>query len=122
MTLIWLPMLLIPQLMLTLGVSWTLSALGVYLRDLGQVIGFLLTIGFFLTPICYPTESLPAWALPALKLNPMFTLVESYRDVLVRGTSPAWLALAALWVVASVAFLAGHAWFWRLRKSFADVV
>jgi lipopolysaccharide transport system permease protein len=49
-----LPVLLIPQVMLTAGVCWTLSALGVYLRDLGQVIGFLLTICFFLTPICYP--------------------------------------------------------------------
>lgn len=122
LTLIWLPMLLIPQLMLTLGVSWTLSALGVYLRDLGQVIGFLLTIGFFLTPICYPTESLPAWALPALKLNPMFTLVESYRAVLVQGVAPRWLPLTLLWAVSLAVFLTGHAWFWRLRKTFADVI
>ncbi len=121
-TVLWLPALVVPQVMLTAGIAWILAALGVYLRDLGQVIGFLLTICFFLTPICYPAESLPGWATPILKLNPMFTLVESYRDVLVRGTSPAWLPLAALWVVASVAFLAGHAWFWRLRKSFADVV
>ena len=117
-----LPLLIVPQVMLTAGVSWTLSALGVYLRDLGQVIGFMLTICFFLTPICYPAESLPNWALPILKLNPMFTLVESYRDVLVRGTTPHWLSLAAVWVVATIVFLGGHAWFWRLRKTFADVV
>ena len=121
-TLLWLPALAIPQLLLTLGISWTLSALGVYLRDLGQVIGFLLTICFFLTPICYPAESLPAWALPVLKLNPMFTLVDSYRAVLVRGAAPPLVALAILWIVAAAAFLAGHAWFWRLRKTFADVI
>ena len=122
LTLLWLPILLIPQMLLTLGVSWTLSALGVYLRDLGQMIGFLLTIGFFLTPICYPSESLPAWALPALKLNPMFTLVESYRAVLVQGMPPRFLPLTLLWAVSLTIFLAGHAWFWRLRKTFADVI
>ena len=121
-TLAWLPLLLIPQLLLTLGVSWTLSALGVYLRDLGQIIGFLLTIGFFLTPICYPSGSLPAWALPALRLNPMFTLVESYRAALVQGVAPQWLPLTLLWAVSLAVFLAGHAWFWRLRKTFADVI
>jgi lipopolysaccharide transport system permease protein len=119
---LWLPALVVPQVLLTAGIAWTLAALGVYLRDLGQVIGFLLTICFFLTPICYPAQSLPGWAMPILKLNPMFTLVESYRDILVRGVAPAWLPLAALWAVAGVAFLAGHAWFWRLRKTFADVI
>lgn len=119
---LWIPALVVPQVMLTLGVAWTLAALGVYLRDLGQIIGFLLTICFFLTPICYPAQSLPAWALPVLKLNPMFTLVESYRDVLVRGTAPSPVPLALLWIAAIVVFLAGHAWFWRLRKTFADVI
>ena len=122
LTALWLPVLIVPQVMLTAGVSWTLSALGVYLRDLGQIIGFLLTICFFLTPICYPAESLPAWAMPVLKLNPMYTLVESYRDVLVRGIAPPAAPLAALWLVAALVFLTGHAWFWRLRKTFADVV
>jgi lipopolysaccharide transport system permease protein len=122
LTMLWLPMLVIPQVLLTLGLSWTLAALGVYLRDLGQIIGFLLTIGFFLTPICYPADSLPGWALPVLKLNPMFTLVESVRAVLVQGVAPRPLPLALLWAVSVTVFLAGHAWFWRLRKSFADVI
>lgn len=122
LSLAWLPLLIAPQLLLTLGVSWTLAALGVYLRDLGQIIGFLLTLGFFLTPICYPAASLPAWALPVLQLNPMFTLVEGFRAILVRGEAPALLPLAAVWATALVIFLAGHALFWRLRKSFADVI
>jgi lipopolysaccharide transport system permease protein len=122
LTVLWFPALVIPQVLLTLGIAWTLAALGVYLRDLGQVIGFLLTICFFLTPICYPAQSLPDWALPVLKLNPMFTLVESYRAVLVGRSAPPLLPLAMLWVGAAVVFLAGHAWFWRLRKTFADVI
>ena len=51
---VWLPVLLIPQILFTAGVCWFLAALGVFVRDLGQIIGFLLTLWFFLTPICYP--------------------------------------------------------------------
>ena len=61
-TVLWLPVLLVPQILFTAGVSWFLAALGAFVRDLGQIIGFLLTIWFFITPICYPEESLPrAW-------------------------------------------------------------
>ena len=49
----WLPVLIVPQLLLAAGLCWFLSALGVFVRDLGQIIGFLLTLWFFLTPICY---------------------------------------------------------------------
>jgi lipopolysaccharide transport system permease protein len=121
-TIVWLPMLLIPQLMLTMGVSWFLSALGVYLRDLGQVIGFALTLVFFLTPICYPESGLPPWAVAILSKSPIFILVRGYRAILLQGAAPALVPLAALWTSALLIFLAGHAWFWRLRKSFADVI
>ncbi len=121
-SILWLPLLVVPQLLLTLGVAWMLAALGVYLRDLGQIIGFLLTLGFFLTPICYPAALLPEWAMPALKLNPMFTLVEGFRAVLVQGGPPPLLPLAAVCAVSLAVFLAGHALFWRLRESFADVI
>ena len=51
---LWLPVLLVPQLLLAAGLCWFLAALGVFVRDLGQIIGFLLTLWFFMTPICYP--------------------------------------------------------------------
>ena len=57
--LVWLPVLLIPQILFTAGVSWFLAALGVFVRDLGQIMGFVLTLWFFLTPICYPENKLP---------------------------------------------------------------
>src|SRR5258708_3431445 len=58
-TVLWLPVLLIPQLLFTMGLCWFLAALGVFARDLGQIMGFLLTLWFFVTPICYeePAES-----------------------------------------------------------------
>lgn len=121
-TAIWLPVLLIPQILLTLGLCWFLAALGVYVRDLGQLIGYLLTLWFFLTPICYPETQLPTAALPLLGKNPLFTLVRSYRFILLDGRAPEFAPLWKFWVVGIVAFLGGHAWFYKLRRSFADLL
>ena len=122
---VWLPALLIPQLLLTLGLCWFLSALGVYMRDLGQIMGFLLTVWFFITPICYPEaslSSLPAGAFAILRKNPFFVLVRGYRAIFLEGHAPELLPLAKLWAAALIVFLLGHAWFYKLRKSFADVI
>jgi len=122
LSVVWLPVLLIPQLLFTLGACWFVAALGVFLRDLGQVMGFFLTLWFFLTPICYPESSLPAGTLALLSKNPIFVLVREYRAIFLEGHAPQALPLLKLWAVAVVVFLAGHAWFNKLRKSFADVI
>ncbi|MCW5966593.1 MAG: ABC transporter permease, partial [Bryobacterales bacterium] len=72
---LWLPVLIVPQVLLTTGLAWLFAALGLLFRDLSQIIGYFLTLWFFLTPICYPEESLPAAALPYISLNPFFWLV-----------------------------------------------
>ena len=122
MTVVWLPVLLVPQLLFTLGVCWFLAGLGVFVRDLGQIMGFLLTLWFFITPICYPEGSLPANALFILRKNPMYVLVRGYRAILLESHSPELLPVVKLWIVAAVVFFLGHAWFYKLRKSFADVI
>lgn len=119
---LWLPAILIPQLLFTLGVCWFLAALGVFMRDLGQIMGFLLTLWFFITPICYAESSLHGTALTILRKNPMFVLVRGYRAVLLEGHAPELLPMLKLWAVAVAAFLLGYAWFYKLRKSFADVI
>ena len=121
-TIVWLPLLVIPQILFTAGVSWFLAALGVFVRDLGQVIGFLLTLWFFLTPICYPESSLPRELLPLFTKNPIYVLVHGYRAILLEHQAPAFPALWKLWVVSAAAFVLGHAWFYKLRKSFPDIV
>jgi lipopolysaccharide transport system permease protein len=122
---VWLPALLVPQLFFTLGVCWFLAALGAYVRDLGQIMGFLLTLWFFITPICYPETSLstlPGGAFALLRKNPFYILVRGYRAIFLENHPPELLPLAKLWVVALVVFVLGHAWFYKLRKSFADVI
>jgi lipopolysaccharide transport system permease protein len=120
--LIWLPLLLIPQVLFTLGVTWFLAAIGVFVRDLGQIIGFLLTLWFFITPICYPEASLPAEVAPLLRKNPMYVLVDGYRLLLLESRVPAAGTLLKLWSVGIAAAVLGHAFFYKLRKSFADVI
>lgn len=119
---LWLPVLLIPQVFFTLGTAWLLSALGVFMRDLGQIIGFLLTLWFFLTPICYPETSLPKEAAFVLTKNPIYVLVRGYRAVFLENSAPAFSSLWKLWLVAGVMFVLGYACFHKLRKSFADVI
>jgi len=121
-TVLWLPALLVPQLLFTAGVSWFLAALGVFVRDLGQIIGYILTLWFFLTPICYPETSLGPSATLVLSKNPIYVLVRGYRAIFLDGHAPAFGALWKLWLLSAVVFVLGHAWFYKLRKSFADII
>ena len=121
-TLIYFPLLLIPQMVFTLGVCWFLSALGAFLRDLAQVNGFLLTLLFFVTPICYPESQVPAGARAVLTRNPIFILVSGYRAILLQNRAPDWKPLLGLTCWSLLIAIAAHAWFYRLKKSFADVL
>ena len=91
-----------------------------FARDLGQIMGFVLTLWFFLTPICYPENKLPHAAAGVLTKNPIYTLVHGYRAILLQNHAPAFGAVWKLWLVATVVL--GHAWFYKLRKSFADLL
>ena len=122
LTILWLPVLLIPQILFTAGMSWFLAALGVFVRDLGQVMGFLLTLWFFLTPICYPETSLPHEFLPLFAKNPIYVLVRGYRAILLENRPPDFGPAWKLWLLSAAVFVIGHAWFYKLRKSFADLV
>jgi lipopolysaccharide transport system permease protein len=121
-TLVYLPLVIVPQVMLTAGLAWFLAALGVFVRDLGQIIGYLLTVLMFVTPIFYPENALPPFAAAIQTFNPMFALVHSYRAVLLDAAAPDWQSLGWLALAAATMFLLGHAWFYKLRKSFADLI
>ena len=124
-TVFYLPALVIPQILLTAGVCWFLAALGVFVRDLAQINGYLLTVWFFITPICYDEnnlKSLPAWAFRILTKNPVYVLVRGYRSILLESKAPNWHSIAWLSLLSVVVFLLGHAWFYKLRKSFADLI
>jgi lipopolysaccharide transport system permease protein len=121
-TVLYLPLVLIPQILFTAGVAWFLAALAVFVRDLGQVIGYLITVWMFLTPIFYSETNLPRAAARVLRINPLFALVHQYRAILLESRPPDWRALLWLGGASAAVFFLGHAWFYKLRKSFADLI
>lgn len=116
------PIILLPLLLMTMGFSWGLAALGVYLRDIAQIIGLVTTILMFLSPIFYPITALPEKYQSIMMLNPLTSAIELGRGVLVWGKMPDW-TLFAIFLSASllIAWL-GFAWFQKNRKGFADVL
>jgi lipopolysaccharide transport system permease protein len=121
-TIVYLPLLLVPQLLFTVGVAWFMSACGAFFRDLAQVNGFLLTLWFFITPICYPETQVPGGARAILTKNPIFILVRAYRAIFLESHAPDWRSLGELTVVSLFLAVLGHAWFYKLRRSFVDVL
>lgn len=119
---LWLPLLLAPQLAVTLGAAWLVASLGVFLRDVVQGISLVLMAWLYLTPIIYPESLVPEKYRPFINLNPFTPLVRSYRRILLEGTMPDWSGLAYFTLFALLLFLFGYWWFARTRKSFADVI
>jgi lipopolysaccharide transport system permease protein len=122
LTAFWLPVLLIPQLLMTLGAAWLIASLGVFLRDISQGITLVLMAWLYLTPIIYPESIVPERFQSFIKLNPFTTLVRSYRRIFLDGAAPDWNGLAYFTVVALIVFVFGYWWFARTRKNFADVI
>jgi lipopolysaccharide transport system permease protein len=121
-TLLWLPLLLAPQLLASLGASWLIASLGVFLRDTGQIVGLLLVAWLFLTPIIYPEQIVPQRYRAVVDYNPFTPLVRSYRRTLLEGAPPDWPGLAYFTAFACALFLFGYWWFAKTRKNFADVL
>ncbi len=121
--LLWFPVIVIVQLLLLLGLSLFVSALTVHFRDLKDILGNLLTLWFFATPIIYPMSQAPEKYRWLLNLNPMTHLAISYQEVLFYiGPHGHWKWLLALLVGSVFVFLAGYFVFDRLRDSFAEEV
>ena len=121
-TLLWLPVLVLPQLLLTLGAAWFVASLGVFVRDTAQALALALTAWMYLTPIIYPEHLVPERFRALLELNPFTPLVRSYRRVTLEGAPPDFAGLAYVAAVGLAAFLLGYWWFARTRKNFADVI
>lgn len=121
-TMLYLPVLLVPQLLATLGAAWFVASLGVFIRDTAQAIGLALLAWMYLTPIIYPETLVPARYRDLVNLNPFTPLVRSYRNIMLDGLAPDWPGLAYFTAFAVAVFISGYWWFARTRKNFADVI
>ena len=121
-TMLALPLIVLPLALLALGVTYAFSALGVYLRDLGQLAGFFALTLLFLSPVFYPASAVPENWRWAIDWNPLAAFIELARGALLFGAWPRPEVLVVLWILGACAAWLGFFWFQRTRKGFADVL
>ena len=121
-TVVLLPVVVFPLIILIVGLSWILASLGVFIRDIGQTIGIITTVMLFLAPVFYPLSAMPEKYHPYILANPLTFIIEQSREVLIYGHLPNWSGLGIYMLIAIGVAWAGYAWFQKTRKGFADVL
>ena len=117
-----LPLIWLPMMMFTLGCGYFLASLGVFVRDMGAVIGVLTTMLFFLTPIFYPLSAVPEPFRIFCRVNPIAIFVEDARRVVLWGLFPDWPWFFFGMVLSVAVLIIGFVWFMKSKKAFADVI
>jgi lipopolysaccharide transport system permease protein len=121
-TVLLLPVVVFPLILLILGLGWFLASVGVFLRDVQPIVGVVTTMMLFLSPIFYPLSAIPETYRGLIQLNPLTPVLNASKSVIFWGQMPQWVDwfLYAMfsWVVGWLGFL----WFQKTRKGFADVV
>ena len=115
-----LPLLMVIQFILTVGLAYPLAALNVTFRDTQHTLGVLLQMLFYLTPIFYDLNSVPKEFQPFYQLNPMVPLIEAYRAILLKGTQPDWQVLLIVSLAVAVILPIGLAIFRRQSNTFVE--
>lgn len=121
-TILLFPVVLTPLILLILGLSWLLAALGVFLRDVGQIISMVVTVLMFLSPIFYPVSALPEKYQILLHINPLTLVIEQARDVLIWGKLFEPIVFIVYTIFSGFIAWVGFACFQKTRKGFADVL
>jgi ABC-2 type transport system permease protein len=119
---LWLPALLFIHAVLCTGISFIVSAVNVYFRDLEQIIGLAAMALYFMTPVMYPAGLLPEKIRAVLSFNPMFGLILSYRDVLFYGKPPDWPMLVYPAAASALIFVFGFCLFNKLQRKFTEIL
>ncbi|WP_230467986.1 ABC transporter permease [Biostraticola tofi] len=122
LTVLLLPVIMLPLMLAILGASWFLASLGVFVRDVAQTIGILISILMFMSPVFYPVNVLPIAFQKIIMLNPLAYMIEEARKVVFFGVLPNWEMLIINLVVGAVICISGYAFFQNTRKGFADVL
>lgn len=116
------PFVTLPLIFLATGFSWFLASLGVFFRDIGQVVGILTTALTFLSPLFFPASALPAAYQKLFLMNPIAPVIEEARDVLIWGNVPSVKFYLCYLLFSIVIAWLGFAWFQKTRKGFSDAI
>lgn len=119
---LWVLPLLLVQVLFTFAIISFTSTLHVHFRDIGYALPFLLQVWLFATPVAYPLDVVPARLRPLFLLNPMASIVDGYRRVLLHGNVPDLRPLALGCAASLVLAAAAYALFKRAERTFADVI
>lgn len=119
---LWLPVVVAPLVLLSLGLAYTISALGVFWRDLAQLTQFVTLSLMYASAIFFPASQVPPAIWTFLRFNPLLLATELARDALLWGRAINTTHLAYIWLVGIVTLVLGHAVFRKLRPAFADVL
>ena len=118
--LVWVPF--VPIVLYAVGVAWFLAALGVFIRDVAQVVPICVQLFFFLSGIVHPISSVPERFRPLMACNPVAVLVEATRGFALWGQLPDWSRLAVTFLGGLIVFQLGYLFFMKSRHAFADVL
>ncbi|EMO0471171.1 ABC transporter permease [Pluralibacter gergoviae] len=122
LTILLLPVIIIPLIFSILGLSWFLASLGVFVRDIPQTINILVTVLMFLSPVFYPLSALPISFQKIVMLNPLAYMIEEARKVVYWGTEPNWTMLMINTCIGMIVCILGYMFFQKTKKGFADVL
>ena len=121
-TMLLIPVILIPVVLLSMGTALFVSSTTVYIRDMIPMVKLLIQAMFYLTPVLYPGDIIPEKYRWILKLHPMAAAVDNGRKLFMLGEMPDWSQIGCLTVESVLVFLFGFYWFGKLKRGFADVM
>lgn len=121
-TVLLLPVVNLPLIFLILGLSWFLSSVGVFVRDVAHTINIFTTSLLFLSPVFYSLSAIPESYRKFINLNPLTSIIEQNRAVMIWGHMPDWRSWAISLMIGLIAAGLGYAWFEKTRRAFADAV
>lgn len=116
------PLVILPLVIFSLGLSFFLSSLGVYLRDVSPIVGLITTVLMFISPVFYPMSAVPERFQLFIMINPLTFIIEQSRDVIIWGNLPNIKWLVVYWVFSILACWSGYYFFQKTRSGFADVL
>ena len=121
-TMLLLPLVMVPLIVFTSGLAYLVASLGVFVRDTSYVVGVVLQILFFATPIFYPISAVPERLRWILEINPLTVFIEQARNVFLYGKWPDWQFLGLATLVSFAVLQFGYFFFIRTKRGFADVL
>jgi lipopolysaccharide transport system permease protein len=118
------PVYLLFLMLFTLGLSWLISGLNVFVRDVSQMLSVVMTFWFWFTPIFFMPEQITKlkWLLFLVRLNPLAYVVIGYRDCILRMRMPDMGSMAVLAITSLLVFVAGGLFFRHIKREFVDVL